>query len=355
MERAERLLDLVALFLNAREAVAWADIQEAFPEDYAQGSSEANIRKFERDKADLLELGISLVYLQGEEREKDGYQLDRSGYYLPELGLRPDEVAVLYAAGASALAEEAFPFRDDLAHALKKMAFAAGDEPGVARDWARQTTRPMGEAERARRDELASRVALLSRAVAGRKRATLRYENLHSGELAKREVDPYGLVYRSGSWLLAGHCHLRGDRRTFRVDRIRELTINDAKPRSPDFEIPGDFELGKLALLRPWEYPRHPPLEVLLWLSPDLAFLGERSFSGGRIVEQGPKKGLTLALRVADGDALLRSVLPLGPGAEIVGPPELRSRARALLEDLLARHAPDARPLAVGNGRRRRG
>ena len=137
MERAERLLDLVALFLNAHEPVSWADIQEAFPEDYAQGSAEANIRKFERDKADLLELGIALAYLQGEEREKDGYVLDRSGYYLPELKLQPDELAVLYAAGSAALAEEAFPFREDLAHALKKMAFAANDDPGAGRDWAR--------------------------------------------------------------------------------------------------------------------------------------------------------------------------------------------------------------------------
>ncbi len=368
MERAERLLDLVALFLNAREVVSWADIQEAFPEDYAQGSAEANIRKFERDKADLLELGIALLYLQGEEREKDGYQLDRSGYYLPELGLRPDELAVLYAAGASALAEDAFPFRDDLAHALKKMAFAAGDEsasagrrgkakggrpspsdPGFSRNWARQALLPA--AGREGREALAGHLGALSGAVAARKRATLVYESLQSGERVKREVDPYGLVYRYGSWILAGYCHLRGGQRSFRVDRIRELSVNESKPRSPDYEIPADFELSKVAVARPWEYPRHAPIEATLWLSPDLAFLADRTFAGSRRAGK-TKKGVTLALDVADGDALLRAVLPLGPGAEIVGPPELRARAREILEDLLVRHSA-GRSLAAAAGRRR--
>ena len=107
MERAERLLDLVALFLNAREAIAWSEIQEAFPEDYARGSAEANIRKFERDKSDLAELGLALTYVQGEDRDKDGYLLDRGAYYLPDVALGPEELAVLYAAGAAALEEPA--------------------------------------------------------------------------------------------------------------------------------------------------------------------------------------------------------------------------------------------------------
>jgi len=335
VERAERLLDLVALFLNAREPVSWADIQEAFPEDYAAGSAEANIRKFERDKADLAELGIALLYLQGDEREKDGYLLDRSGYYLPELGLQPDELAVLYAAGSAALAEEAFPFREDLAHALKKMAFAAGDAPGAGRSWARMASlRVDAEGEP---DQLAQHVALLSRAIAGRKRAKLRYRSLGSGEVSTREVDPYGLVYRLGRWSLAGHCHLRKDRRVFRVDRIQKLEVNEARPRSPDFEVPADFSLDDIAASRPWEYGGRPPFEARVRLAPELAFLADRTFAGAQVVERS-KRGVILSFPVSDGEALLRAVLPLGERAEIVGPPELRRRAREVLEDLLERH-----------------
>ncbi len=335
MERAERLLDLVALFLNAREPLSWADIGEAFPAEYAAGSPEANIRKFERDKADLSELGISLVYVQGEEREKDGYRLDRGAYYLPELALPPDELAVLYASGAAALAGEAFPFRDDLAHALKKIAFAAGEPPGVGRDWARA-------ASSARRGGLlSSRVAELSRAIASRKRVLLRYRSLQRGRVSKREVDPYGLAYRSGVWILAGHCHLRGDVRHFRVDRIVDLTVNAVRPKSPDFEVPADFRIEKVAAARPWEFGRGEGVEARLRLDRDLAFLADRTFAGARTIAR-DTGGVVLAVRVTDGEAFLRAVLPLGEGAEILGPPELRERAREVLRDLLDRHGAES-------------
>lgn len=344
MERAERLLDLVALFLNASEAVSWPDIQEAFPADYAHGSPEANIRKFERDKADLLELGIALVYLQGEEREKDGYELDRTSYYLPELRLQPDELAVLFAAGAAALSEEAFPFREDLSHALKKMAFAAGDRGskgarpagGSPHDWTRLPA-PRELTPREAGGSLAHNVAELSRALASRKRTTFRYHSLQRGELLERQVDPYGLVYRFGSWILAGHCHLRAGRRHFRVDRIRDLKLNEARPRSPDFEVPADFRLADIAAARPWEYEKHPPLEARVRFASELAFLAARDFPSAAQVERGPR-GVVLAVPVRDGEALLRALLPLGEGVEILGPPELRARAKELLSELLERH-----------------
>ena len=102
MERTERLLDLVALLLDAREPASWAELREAFPADYGQGSNEACERKFERDKAELLELGIPISYVQGDDDLKDGYVVNREAYYLPEAGLNAEELAVLYAAGSAA-------------------------------------------------------------------------------------------------------------------------------------------------------------------------------------------------------------------------------------------------------------
>src|SRR5499427_2386970 len=128
MERTERLLDLVALLLDAREPISWAELRDAFPEDYQASSDEAAERKFERDKAELLELGIPIAYVQGDDDRKDGYVVDREAYYLPEVGLTPEELAVLYAAGSAALASGAFPGRQDLAHALRKIGFFSGAE-----------------------------------------------------------------------------------------------------------------------------------------------------------------------------------------------------------------------------------
>ena len=86
MQKAERLLDLAALLLRASEPVSWREIQEQFPDDYG-GPGEAAIRKFERDKAELLELGIPVRWVGGDEDLSAGYLVDKEDFYLPDLKL----------------------------------------------------------------------------------------------------------------------------------------------------------------------------------------------------------------------------------------------------------------------------
>jgi predicted DNA-binding transcriptional regulator YafY len=63
-----------------------------------------------------------------------------------------------------------------------------------------------------------------------------RYRSSHQGE-TDRLLDPYGVVYRSGRWYTAGHCHLRNDTRLFRLDRVVEAAIQDET-----FDRPADFD-----------------------------------------------------------------------------------------------------------------
>ena len=44
MDRTERLLDLVALLLDAAEPVSFADLREAFPDDYGGARESAERR-----------------------------------------------------------------------------------------------------------------------------------------------------------------------------------------------------------------------------------------------------------------------------------------------------------------------
>jgi proteasome accessory factor B len=139
MQKDQRLLDLAALLLKAAEPVSWREIQEQFPEDYA-GKGEAAIRKFERDKADLLELGIPVRYEAGDEDLPAGYLIDKDDFYLPDLRLPPEDLALLYVAGSAALAKGTFPYARDLAHALSKLSFAAR-APGASEAAALATRR----------------------------------------------------------------------------------------------------------------------------------------------------------------------------------------------------------------------
>src|SRR5512133_3075726 len=189
MQKAQRLLDLAAFLLRAAEPVSWREIQEQFPEDYGSSSGEAAIRKFERDKAELLELGIPVRYAAGDGDLPAGYLIDRDEFYLPDLKLPPEDLALLYLAGSAALARGTFPYASDLAHALNKLSFAAR-APGA------EAAASVGRRLSAQDDDggddagVGARLEELSRAVAHRKRTHLGYEGAERRARTERDVDP---------------------------------------------------------------------------------------------------------------------------------------------------------------------
>ena len=71
--------------------------------------------------------------------------------------------------------------------------------------------------------------------------------------MTRRKVDPWGLALRRGLWTLVGYCHLRKSVRVFHVHRVRSLSVNAAKPRSADFEVPADFHLDAWVAAWPWQ------------------------------------------------------------------------------------------------------
>jgi proteasome accessory factor B len=326
MERTERLLDLVALLLDAKEPLTWKAIRAAFPEDYAQGSVDANERKFERDKAELLELGIPLAYVQADEDVEDGYVIDRDAYYLPRVQLAPDELAVLYAAGSAALASGAFPGSDDLAHALRKIGFFAGPQPPAPK--VRLELGGVAETH-----ELPARLDSLWQAISDRKHIDVDYFSIRRKEVTHRRIDPYGLALRRGLWSLVGYCHLRKDIRTFHVHRIRTLSVSAKNPKSPDYEVPKDFTLDAYVASFPWQHRFHEAVPVELQLSGQLAPLAKQLFPGSPSKAEGH-----VTVSATDLEGLLRYALSLGSEAKVLGPPEAVEKHREMARNVAALH-----------------
>jgi proteasome accessory factor B len=330
MQKDQRLLDLAALLLKAAEPVSWREIQEQFPEDYA-GTGEAAIRKFERDKADLLELGIPVRYAAGDEDLPAGYLIDKDEFYLPDLRLPPEDLALLYVAGSAALAQGTFPYARDLAHALNKLSFAAS-APGASES-AAQAARQLssdGEAPPA----VVRWLEELSRAIAHKKSVDLVYRKAGAREPTARTVDPYGLYQKAGAWYLAAWCHTKEKVLTFHVSRIVSLVVNPSAPRTPDFTPRKDFSLADLASRETWEFEQHAPQRCRVRLDAPvsnevLASFGPRA----RVVEE--EGGLVVEITATNADALMRHVLSLGDVAEILSPRALRDRSREVLASLL--------------------
>ena len=329
MQKAQRLLDLAAFLLRAAEPISWREIQEQFAEDYG-GSGEAAIRKFERDKAELLELGIPVRYVAGDEDLAAGYLIDKDEFYLPDLKLPPEDLALLYLAGSAALASGAFPYSRDLSHAMNKLSFAAR-APGASEAAALATLQLSGG--EGGPEAPAGLLEDLSRAVATRKRVHLTYAGAERRARTERDVDPYGLFQKGGAWFLTGWCHLRRSLRTFHLGRVEALTVNPAAPRTPDFTPRAELSLAEVATRETWEFTVHAPVRCRVRLEPPTPAEVRASFGPrARLEEVG---GATIVeVDATNGEGLVRHVLSLGDRAELLAPRALRERARAILAGL---------------------
>jgi proteasome accessory factor B len=288
-DRSKRLLDLVMILLRARTPVTYREIREQFS-GYQTLNAEAGLRAFERDKADLLELGVPIRYITPDEDdslEDGGYIIDLKRFKMPEVRLTPDEISalVLAASVAHAMPGGAYPKIVDLA--LKKLAFDLPDLPDTPTEFPRPAPVLVHFPEQriAARPQLGEIYATLEAATRLRKRVTLTYQTATTGMVSKRDVDPYALVYREGAWLVVGWCHLRKDVRSFRVDRISEA-VQAPKPKSPDFERPADFDVKAYAQRSPWTFTTDPPEEVQLDLSPEAAEVGNEDFGPTSVKRQ---------------------------------------------------------------------
>jgi proteasome accessory factor B len=284
-DRSKRLLDLVMILLRARTPVTYRDIREQFPA-YQTLNVEAGLRAFERDKADLLDLGVPIRYVTPDEDdslEDGGYVIDLKRFKMPEVHLTRDEISalVLAASVAHAMPGGTYPKIVDLA--LKKLAFDLPELPDTPTEFPRPANNPptvlvhFPERTLATRPELGEIYATLEAATRLHKRVTLTYQTAATGMVSRREVDPYAMVYREGAWLVVGWCHLRQEVRSFRVDRIREAVMA-AKPKSPDFERPADFDVKAYATRSPWTFASEPSEEVQLALLAEAAEIANEDF-----------------------------------------------------------------------------
>jgi proteasome accessory factor B len=304
-DRSKRLLDLVMLLLGARQPVTFREIREQFAA-YQTHNVEAGLRAFERDKADLLELGVPIRYVTPDEDdslEDGGYVIDLKRYRLPEVKLTPDEISalVLAASVARAVPGGSYPKIVDLA--LKKLAFDmpdALDTPMalVPRQGRQTVLVHFPEAQTASARAVGDRFADLETATRNRKRVTLKYQDAATGMVTNRDVDPYALVYREKAWLLVGYCHLRKDLRSFRVDRVLSVTVAP-KPKSPDFERPANFDARAYANRSPWTFQIAgvEPEEVVLEIRAEAADIANEDFGADGVID-----------RHADGTTVVRFV-----------------------------------------------
>lgn len=160
----------------------------------------------------------------------------------------------------------------------------------------------------------------LGKVIPNRKRVEFAYHALKAEKETIRKVDPYKLWFFDGSLYLIGYCHLRGEVRTFVLDRIRLLQVS-----GETFRIPRDFDLD--------DYTRHSfkvmqgeLRKVVVRISPEWArWAGEKIWHESQKAKKLPGGGLELIFHVAGLDEIRQWVMSLGQEAVVMEPDELRN------------------------------
>lgn len=298
--RAERLVNLVICLLSTRQYLTAERIRDAVPgyeaADGSRATDEAFKRMFERDKAELRDLGIPLETGRNSHFDSDdGYRITRREYELPPIEFDAAEAA---AVGLASRLWRSATLGEPARSALMKLR-AAGTPV--------QDDAPPGAVP----DLDTSDPSLPAMLEAARSARVVRFEYVKSGAgtAGTRTLEPWGVLSWRGRWYVVGRDRDRDGPRSFRLSRIS-----------------GGVEL----LGTPHAFQRPQQVDLLGMVSGRVA--DDTQLAHVRVSGSGVGSLRRIAERDDDGDLeisysdvrwLARQVASAGSAAQVLDPPEL--------------------------------
>jgi proteasome accessory factor B len=178
----------------------------------------------------------------------------------------------------------------------------------------------------------------LGDALVRRKRVTFTYHTMGTDASSGRTVEPFGLFFLNQHWYLAGRLPGEEAIKNYRLNRIVGAEVNASKPGSPDYEIPGGFNLRTHARSRQaWELGAGDAATatILFRATTGVAAAAARL---GEPVEGYPDRRRFQVRRL---DAFARWLLSFAGDLEPLSPRELVDEYLGLVRETLAHHMPD--------------
>jgi len=178
---------------------------------------------------------------------------------------------------------------------------------------------------------------LLCTAAQQEKRVHLCYQDWQGGE-SERDVDTYGLVYRGGFWYSTGYCHLRQDLRVFRLDRIKQVEIQEEI-----FIRPVDFDCVEYVLRSLSQTPTTWQIEVLLETTLEEA---RSMMSPAMAMLESVPQGVMMTCSFGHLENMAHFLTGLECAFLVIQPPELRDalhKLAARVEQMASRTLPEER------------
>jgi predicted DNA-binding transcriptional regulator YafY len=267
----------------------------------------------------LEEMGIPIYSERG---PYGGFSLVR-GYKMPPLVFTLEEaVAVVLGTG---IVEEMWGnlYREAARGALAKVENLLPDEQVREVAWARGSLVATGM-NRSDLKALTPLLEKLRRAIREHRSVKMNYQSSQVPHPSQRGLDPYALVHRWGWWYVIGFCHVHQDVRTFRVDRISEITLLERT-----FSQLLDFNL-QVYLKK--ELQAQPQVIARLRFEPEFANILAGNHSYWETIETKADGSVEVTLLSPTLEWAASTTLAYGPAVEVLDPPELREMVAEWLE-----------------------
>ena len=337
-EKLIRQLSLISFLMAQGRPVSALEIKREV-EGYSDMNEDAFARRFYADRAELESLGILL----GVEKPGEGffeaelYSLPPENFYLDAIEFSDDELAALSTA-LLLLTDGGFAYAEPLRLALQQVAWG---HPNPLNEGERAPVEMAMTASAGGRD-LSQRLSKIETAISRRKTVEFTYYTMERDETAKRKVDPYHLVFRSGQFYLIGHSHERDAVRVFRLSRIQGK-VGYASKAEHDFSPPENFDRRDYGQRADWQLGEIKG-RAKIFVRDRIAWLVERDYGAyGELrrvkkADGAPGKGSVYETDYASSRELIAWVLRWRQNASALAPDELRDEAESRLKVLHDRH-----------------
>jgi predicted DNA-binding transcriptional regulator YafY len=274
---------------------------------------EVDVRSVRRYVTMLRDMGIPVE----SERGRYGTYSIRPGYRMPPLVFNDDEVLSIVL-GLRVVEQMGLVGTFGIESATAKIARVLPDKLRQRVDAVHDTL----TFDLPKSNALASEtLGLFSTAAHQHRRLHIGYET-GMGNRSERDIDVYGMVFHGGLWYAVGYCHLRGDLRNFRLDRVWSAHLLDEVYAPPEHFNVLDYLLNAIATIPgTWE--------ALILLKLDMAEARERVSPSLALLEPHPD-GTLMRLYTVDLNWLARYLVRLGCEFVVIQPDGLRDALRRL-------------------------
>ncbi|HND48244.1 MAG TPA: YafY family protein [Anaerolineales bacterium] len=267
----------------------------------------------------LDEMGVPVYSERG---PYGGFSLVR-GYKMPPLVFTLEEaVAVVLGTG---LVQELWGdlYRESANGALAKLENLLPEEQTREVAWARSSLAVTG-LHRANLKMQTPALEKLRRAIRELRSVNMLYQTSQVPHPAERGLDPYALVHRWGWWYVIGLCHVHNEVRTFRVDRISEVTLSEnIFVKSTGFDLQAYLNM---------EMQSQPQITARLKFDVASANIVSGNRSYWQNVEPQADGSVEVTFLSPTLEWAASTVLMYGPAVEVLEPPALRSMVAEWLE-----------------------